>query len=59
MTRYAVVRDGVVENLIIWDGGAEGWQPPEGSIAVLIPDDASVSIGGTYDGEKFSDKAPV
>lgn len=27
--RYVVIRDGVVENVIIWDGVTD-WTPPEG-----------------------------
>jgi hypothetical protein len=56
MARYAVVRDGVVENLIVWDGNP-GWQPAEGSFVVLIPDDSQVAIGDTYDGEEFGPPA--
>lgn len=31
--RYVVVRDGIVENVILWDGEAD-WTPPEGTTAV-------------------------
>ena len=30
--RYVVIRDGVVENVVIWDGVSD-WQPPEGCTA--------------------------
>ena len=30
--RYVIIRDGVVENIILWDGSAE-WEPPEGTTA--------------------------
>ena len=42
MSRYAVVRDGQVENICLWDSQTE-WQPPEGSAAVRI--DGLVDIG--------------
>ena len=57
-SKYAVVREGVVENLVIWDAEVEIWQPPEGAVAVLIPDGTTVSIGSTYDGAQFKDQAP-
>lgn len=55
--RYAIVTDGVVENIVEWDGG-EGWSPPEGSEAVEAV--GSVSMGWTYDGDEFAPPtAPV
>ena len=27
--RYAIIRDGIVENIILWDGVSD-WTPPEG-----------------------------
>lgn len=53
ISTYAVVENGVVMNIILWDGGDE-WEPPYGSVAVLIPADTVVSIGYTYDGTTFS-----
>ncbi len=47
--RYAVVRDGVVENVVLWDGESD-WAPPEGSILV---ETAAAGPGDTYDGAKF------
>ncbi|MEE2979349.1 MAG: hypothetical protein VYB88_17945 [Pseudomonadota bacterium] len=54
---YAIVEKGTVTNIVLWDGETDTWQPPEGSQAVLIPDDVFVSIGCTYDGKKFSPSA--
>lgn len=53
---YAIVANGVVVNVVLWDGGDE-WAPPEGSTAVLVPIGTFVSIGYTYNGTTFS--APV
>ncbi|MEH0703175.1 hypothetical protein GVI60_13270 [Citrobacter freundii] len=46
---YAVVNNGVVVNIAVWDGESE-WKPTDG-IAVLAED--GVGIGWLYDGEKF------
>lgn len=42
--RYAVVRDGAVINIAVWDGVSE-WTPPEGDTAIECPDE--VGIGWT------------
>jgi hypothetical protein len=48
MNRYALVDNaGIVQSNIIWDGISE-WQPPDGLIAVLNPDDICAGIGWTY-----------
>lgn len=53
---YAVVKDGIVINMAVWDGVTE-WQPAEG-FAVPAPD--YVGIGWKYEDEKFIDpNAPV
>jgi len=46
MANYAVVKNGVVENMIIWDG--QTTFSVEGSELVAATDNAR--IGGTYDG---------
>ena len=45
MANYAVVKNGVVENVVVWDGETEF--SVDG--ATLILDD-NARIGGTYDG---------
>lgn len=57
-SNYAVVTDGVVSNTIIWDGES-GWSPPDGSIAIVIPDGAVAGIGSTYADGAFTPPAPV
>ena len=46
MANYAVVKDGVVENIIVWDGIAEFSVPN----SELIEATSDSRIGGTYDG---------
>jgi hypothetical protein len=55
--RYALVENGVVVNVILWDGDTEAWQPPEGATAELLPADSPVSIGFTFNGTMFSPPA--
>jgi hypothetical protein len=57
MDRYAVVTDGIVTNIISWDGVSE-WSPPEGSEAVLIPEGVFVDLGYTWNGSDFSPPVP-
>ena len=46
MANYAVVKNGAVENMVVWDGETEF------SIdgATLVVADSNARIGGTYDG---------
>lgn len=54
MQRYALINaSGVVENTVMWDGGAD-WAPPSGYIAVQSD---TAGIGDTYAGGVFA--APV
>lgn len=47
---YAVVKDGIVINMVVWDGVTE-WQPDEG---MAVAADEYAGIGWSYDGEKFT-----
>ncbi len=52
-SRYAIVQDGVVEQITLWDAvAAPGWNPPKGTQAVLCPDD--LHLGATWDGQAFT-----
>lgn len=53
--RYAIIRDGVVENVVLWDGEAD-WSPPADTL--LVPCPPWVSTGASYDGEAFSAPPP-
>ncbi|HAW3248011.1 TPA: hypothetical protein JLS05_000261 [Escherichia coli] len=46
---YAVVNNGIVVNIAVWDGESE-WEPTDG-VAVLAED--GVGVDWSYDGEKF------
>lgn len=51
-SRYAVLVDGIVANIVLWDGATK-WTPESGS-AVLIPDGVFVDIGYSYVNGEFS-----
>ena len=55
MANYAVVKDGVVENIIVWDGVAE----VSVSDSELIEVTADTRIGGTYDGSFHFVEPPI
>lgn len=46
--RWAMIRNGVVENICLWDGDLKTWQPPEGIDMVKAPN--FLGIGWRYDG---------
>jgi hypothetical protein len=50
---YAVVENGVVTNLVQWDGQTK-WQPPEGAEAIAVPDGVFIDIGYAWDGTAFN-----
>jgi len=55
MANYAVVKSGVVENVVVWDGVAEFSIPD----SELIEATADARIGGTYDGAFHFVEPPV
>ena len=55
MANYAVVKNGNVENIIVWDGVQELSIPD----AELILADENTRIGGTYDGSFHFVEPPV
>jgi len=60
INRYAIVDgDGLVVNVILWDGDQNNWQPPEGTVANLLADDSPVSPGWTWiQGDEYSPPQP-
>lgn len=46
MNTYALIENGTVVNMIVWDGNAKTWQPPTGQEVVQSANGAA--IGGTY-----------
>jgi len=55
MARYAVVKDGVVERMIVWDGISEYDFPG----AEVIEGTVTARVGATWDGSVFSYDEPV
>lgn len=52
VSRYAIVCDGIVENIVLWDGDTDTWQPDAGCEMVRLNGQA-VNPGDTYDGRAF------
>lgn len=52
ISRYAIVENGLVTNLAVWDGEAD-WEAPEGSEAILLSEDLFVDIGFICAGGEF------
>jgi len=54
MSKYAIVEDNKVTNIVEWDGDTGTWTPPTGSTMVAIgATEYGVSIGQDYDGTKI------
>jgi len=56
MDRYALVVDGLVTNIIIWDGIASPERPdwPGGTPIKETEETGAASVGGTFDGTTFT-----
>ena len=52
MEKYALIENGTVVNVILWDG-VTPWDPPEGQTAVALAE-TGAWLGWTYDGTNFS-----
>lgn len=50
---YAVIENGVVANLIVWDGKAS-WSAPVSAVTIQVPTGSVAGIGSTYSGGAFS-----
>jgi hypothetical protein len=60
MKNYALIETAttLVVNIMVWDGKPP-WTPPEGCIAVVIPEGSNAGIGWTYvDGEFIAPPEP-
>jgi hypothetical protein len=51
---FAVVENGVVTNVVVWNGDFNTWQPSIGTDAVEIKEGVEGGIGYSYDGQVFS-----
>lgn len=56
---YAIIENGIVVNVVIWDGLSD-WQPPPGSTAVLVQAGQVPQVGYGYANGVFAqpDLAP-
>lgn len=52
MATYAVIENGVVTNMILWDGVSQ-FAPPTGAILKELPANSAVTTGWTWDGLDF------
>jgi hypothetical protein len=53
MDRYAIILNGVVSNVILWDGIAT-YVPPGGSTVLKLAEGQAVGPGFSYDGTAFT-----
>lgn len=53
MGNYAVVKAGVIVNVVVWNGSTP-WTPAADETVVAIPSDQPAGIGWTYDGSVFA-----
>ncbi len=69
MDKYALIENGIVINVVLWDGvkfnekEGTGWSPPEGVEAIKVKDGERPNIGFRYmDGvfeQEFPDEAVI
>jgi hypothetical protein len=55
--RWACIKDGKVEMVIIWDG-SESWLPAKDFLMVELPQDSPVGPEWDYTNNKFVDNRP-
>lgn len=54
--RYAIIRNGVVESVVVWDGETP-WTAPEGTEVVAVGDRVA-NPRSRYDGTSFTPPPP-
>lgn len=47
-----MIKDGKIQNISLWDGDVNRWQPPTDMTVIPAPD--HVGIGWGYDGENWT-----
>lgn len=58
--KYAIIKDGVVTNMIVWDGVSEyDYGASDGVLALKLNDDEQVGPGYLYDGKIFTAPPPT
>lgn len=55
MAKHVIVRDGIVENVVEWDGGP-AWSPPDGTSAHAF--EGAVGIGWPWNDGAPTDPSP-
>jgi hypothetical protein len=50
---WAMILIDIVENIILWDGDTNTWQPPEGYLMEPVPEGSGVGPGWGWDGTNF------
>jgi hypothetical protein len=50
---WAMILTDIVENVILWDGDTNTWQPPEGYLMEPVPEGSGVGPGWGWDGTNF------
>lgn len=53
---YAIIKDELVINTVMWDGG-DGWQPPQDCLAVVIGN-SGAGVGWGYVNGQFVQPEP-
>lgn len=56
VNRWAMIQNGTVINVCLWDGEVTTWQPPAGVEMQLAPD--HVAIGWKWDGSNWLEPLP-
>lgn len=54
--RWAMIENGVVVNVVAWDGNTSRWQPPEGVIMKQAPD--YVGMYWRYENDQWLEPIP-
>lgn len=54
MKEFAVIKDELVINIILWDGQDTSFAKDIDGELIAIPEDSQIGIGWSYDGEKFT-----
>ena len=57
LKNYAIVQDGKVTAVVVWDGVTE--YNPEGELILVTGMDPEPGMRWDYDGKKFADNRPV
>jgi hypothetical protein len=55
---YALIENGIVVNVIVWDGDTSTWAPPAEFSALAIPAESIATIGWLCDGTNFTAPPP-